>query len=324
MNVYLSFDIEVWCNGWDRLDANFPSSFERYVYGRSRHGEFALPQTLQILTAHGLRGVFFVEPLFATRFGIEPLREIVSLIQGAGHEVQLHLHPEWTDEALQPLLPKVTGKRQHLIHYDLNEQRSLIAHGLRLLKSAGVERITAFRAGSFAANRNTYSALRDNGLFIDSSLNRCHEVSGRDLRSAEHLDGVSVIEGVTSLPVTVFEDGFGRLRPAQVGACGARELASALDSAERRGHEHFMIVSHNFEMLRSGRSEPDWVVVRRFRHLCAHLQRESARLPVRTLLAGLDNSGIRASAARPRPRARAAATAWRHAEQLRRRWASLA
>ena len=58
MNVYLSFDIEVWCNGWKDLDGQFPASFERYVYGRSSRGDYALPKTLEILERNGLKGVF--------------------------------------------------------------------------------------------------------------------------------------------------------------------------------------------------------------------------------------------------------------------------
>ncbi len=318
MNVYLTFDIEIWCNGWNQLDARFPAAFERYVYGRSPHGEFALPQTLSILDEHGLKGVFFVEPLFAARFGVDPLREVVGLIQARGHEVQLHLHPEWTDEALQPLLPNVTHKRQHLTYYDLQEQTALIGHGLRLLADAGAAPVTAFRSGSFAANRDTYRALAQQGLQVDSSLNRCHAVSGPDLRGSADLDQVSHIEGVQSLPVSVFRDGFGRLRPAQVGACSAAELRDAMDSAHRRGQREFVVVSHNFEMLQAGRTQPDWVVVRRFRALCAHLQREAERLPVRTLAHGIALSA--STAPWQRAQARWGSTAWRIAEQLRRRW----
>ena len=117
MNVYLTFDIEIWCNGWSDLNRVFPASFERYVYGHSTHGDYALPKTLQLLNQHGLRGVFFVEPLFATRFGQQHLNTIVGLIRNAGHDVQLHLHPEWTDEALTPLIPDCATKRQHLSYY---------------------------------------------------------------------------------------------------------------------------------------------------------------------------------------------------------------
>jgi protein-tyrosine phosphatase len=74
----------------------------RALYGRSPAGDYALPKTLEILDRNGLKGVFFVEPLFAARFGVEHLATIVDLIRAGGHDVQLHLHPEWSDE-LRPL-----------------------------------------------------------------------------------------------------------------------------------------------------------------------------------------------------------------------------
>lgn len=315
MKVYLTFDIEVWCNGWKELDRVFPGSFERYVYGRSRHGDYALPKTLEILSAQGLRGVFFVEPLFSARFGPEPLHTIVQLIRGAGQEVQLHLHPEWTDEAREPLIENCTRKRQHLSFYTLDEQAALIGHGRRMLEAAGSGPITAFRAGSYAANRDTYRALARLGIPVDSSLNRCHAISGSDLRDHAVMDGPASIDGVRTLPVTVFRDGFGRDRPAQVGACSFGELRAALASARDAGHQAFVIVSHNFELLRSGSTKPDWVVVRRFEALCAHLRAEGYEV------SGLGTvPGIRETPDARAPEAGALATAGRYAEQLQRRW----
>jgi len=81
MKVLLTFDVEVWCNSWEHLDKLFPSAFDRYVYGHSRHGSYALPKTLEILNTHGLQGVFFIEPLFAARFGLSYLQTIVNLIR---------------------------------------------------------------------------------------------------------------------------------------------------------------------------------------------------------------------------------------------------
>lgn len=269
--MFLTFDIEVWCNGWDTLDQSFPASFERYIYGRSRHGDYALPKTLEILDSHGLHGVFFVEPLFSARFGAEYLERVVRMIHGAGQEVQLHLHPEWTDEISPPLLAKVSSKRQHLIYYDLDEQVELIASGKALLEAAGSGPLRAFRAGSYAVNRCTYEALRRNGIAADSSLNRCFAVSGADLRAGHDFAAAFEIEGVVTYPVSVFHDGFGRLRPAQVGACSFEELRDALWDASASGHANFVIVSHNFELLRPDSSLPDFFVVSRFERLCAFL-----------------------------------------------------
>jgi hypothetical protein len=54
------------------------------MYGRSPAGDYALPKTLEILDRNGLKGVFFVEPLFAARFGVEHLATIVDLIRAGG------------------------------------------------------------------------------------------------------------------------------------------------------------------------------------------------------------------------------------------------
>lgn len=293
MNVYLTFDVEIWCGGWQNLDTRFPSSFERYVYGRSKHGEYALPKTLEILDKHRLHGIFFIEPLFAARFGVEHLAVIVDLVRQAGQEVQLHIHPEWTDE-IRPLpFPGATHKRQHLSYYSQEEQEVLLTLGKKLLNEAGCQSVQAFRAGSFAANADTYKALANCGISIDSSLNRCHAVSAPDLRDTTLFDQPSEIDGVTQLPVTVFHDGLGRFRPAQVGACSFMEMREALESALQCNKEHFVAVSHSFEMLRPDSLEPDSIVVRRFEALCDYLDRQRSLYQT----AGLDNRPLVSSSA---------------------------
>lgn len=317
MNVYLTFDIEIWCNGWEDLDGRFPASFERYVYGRSPKGDFALPKTLEIMSRHGLQGVFFVEPLFAARFGIASLKEIVDLIKAGGHEVQLHLHPEWADEIRPLLFEGARVKRQHLSFYTLNEQCVLIELGKKLLTEAGCGEVSAFRAGSFAANADTYRALSQCGIRLDSSLNMVHSDSGLDLRGKLNFTRPQKVDGVSILPMTVFRDGTGRLRPAQVGACSFGELRDALESAADAGIEHFVILSHNFEMMKQGRSEPDAFVVKRFENLCAHLAANRERYQVRTFR-NLSEIAISDTDQRL-PAAGLMATLQRHGEQALRR-----
>ena len=170
LEVFFTIDVEVWCDGWDDLDSKFPSSFERYIYGPRRQG--GLLTHLQVLSDHGLTGVCFVEPLFAGRFGLAPLAEIVGLIQAAGHEIQLHLHTEWVDEAREPLLSVLpVDTRQYLHLFSQDEQSLLIGLGTRWLQQAGAARPIAFRAGSFGFNAQTLPALAGHGFVIDSSYN---------------------------------------------------------------------------------------------------------------------------------------------------------
>ncbi len=321
MNVHLTFDTEVWCNGWDRLDAAFPASFERYVYGHSPAGDYALPKTLEILNRHGLTGVFFVEPLFSARFGAQHLATIVGLLQDAGQQVQLHLHPEWTDEITPPLLADHHAKRQHLTYYTLDEQTTLIGRARELLEAAGARAIDTFRSGSFAVNHDTYEALARNGLWLDSSINRCHAISAADLPQQRSLDVPFTIAGVQSFPVAVFRDGLGKDRPAQVGACSLAELRDALQGAQAAGLPDFVIVSHNFEMLKPGSSKPDSIVVRRFEGLCALLAEHRTDWPVTAYRAAENepSSGLIPANEAVGPRASLLSTLNRHTEQIARR-----
>ena len=132
LNVLLTVDVEVWCDGWNDIDQRFPDAFRRYVYGPTRHGNFALPYTLQVLNEYDLKAVFFVETLFATRFGIQPLAEIVGLLRDADQYVELHVHPEWVDESIEPLLAHAGAKRPNIRDFSLAEQTILIGAGRRL------------------------------------------------------------------------------------------------------------------------------------------------------------------------------------------------
>lgn len=318
MRVVLTFDVEIWCGSWSELDTRFPAAFERYVYGRSSAGDYALPKTLEILNRHGITGVFFVEPLFAVRFGLRYLEDIVRLIRSANQDVQLHLHPEWTDELTPLPFAGASVKRQHLYQYDLAEQSHLIGMGKAALEQAGGGNATVFRAGSYAANLDTYEALAQNGIYLDSSLNNCFEDSGPDIKRDPASNAALQIGDVQCIPVSSWRDAFGRARPAQVSAAGFHEISEAIMKSQAAGQEDFVIVSHNFEMLKRNSSLPDWVVVRRFERLCQFLADAKDRLDVGSFRVPKSVQVPAGTAARPS--VGGAATAHRLVEQLMRRW----
>jgi hypothetical protein len=273
LNVFYTVDVEVWCGGWNNIDEKFPSAFEAYIYGSTAKGRYGLPYQLELLQQHGLLGVFFMEPLFSTRFGLEPLAEIVGLVREARQDVELHLHTEWVDESKQPLMEGVNNKRQHLRQFSLSEQTQLIAIGARLLEQAGADRVKAFRAGSFAFNQDTLGALAANGIMFDSSYNA--SMFGAD---SGVMPGTTLVEpvecdGVHEYPMTVYRDGTSALRHAQLTSCSWRELEGLLWQALESQRQAFVILSHNFELLNLAKNRPDYVVVKRFRQLCEFLDK---------------------------------------------------
>lgn len=309
LDVFVTVDVEIWCNGWDNIDKKFPQAFNKYIYGQTERGCFGLPYQTELLVEHGLKGVFFVEPLFSTRFGPDPLSEIVGLLNAAQQEIQLHLHTEWVNEARMPLLPNVDAKRQHLRYFTLEEQTLLIEKGIALLQAAGASPVNAFRAGSFGFNRDTLRALAANGIAFDSSYNVTH--FGLD---SGVLPGVPVFapiecEGVYEYPMTVFKDGLRKLRHAQITACSSSEFEGLLWDALEEGRQSFVLLSHNFELLNRAKDRPDRVAVRRFEKLCKFFDRNRDCFSVR----GFHGLTPKLSIEQPEP---LSSSSWRTASRL--------
>lgn len=281
VNVFITVDVEIWCDGWHNIDEKFPDSFKKYIYGPTPKGDFGLPHKIKVLNQHGLKGVFFIEPLFSMHFGDQPLTEIVGLVNEGGQEVQLHLHTEWVDESKQPIFKHIPEKRQHLRYFSLEEQTQLIEIGKKLISRAGARDVNAFRAGSFAFNAETLTALAIARIPFDSSYNA--SMFGPD---SGLLPGVTVVEpvecrGVYEYPMTVFRDGTRSLRHAQLTACSSNELERLLWQALETGRSSFVLLSHSFELMNAAMNRPDEVAVKRFDRLCAFLEKNADCFSVR-------------------------------------------
>lgn len=280
LKVFFTVDVEIWCGGWQDIDRKFPDAFRRYIYGPTARGQYGIPYQMDLLSQHNLKGVFFVETLFALRFGQQALDDIVGMIVEGGHEVQLHLHTEWVDEALDNLFEGTHAKRQHLRYFSRDEQSILIAKGIAQMRMSGINDLNAFRAGSFAFNRDTLSALAENNISFDSSYNASMFGSDSGVMPGVELVEPTQVSSVYEYPMTVFNDGTGTLRHAQLTACTFEELEGLLWQALSQQRKAFVILSHGFELLNQAKNRPDDVVVKRFRKLCAFLDRNRDKFSV--------------------------------------------
>jgi hypothetical protein len=274
LNIIFTYDTEVWCSTWQDLDKHFPGAFKKYIYGETKNGDYGLRFNLNILRDFGLSATFFVEPLFATRFGIDPLQEIVGIIKEYNQDIGLHLHTEWVDESREPLLVKSSSKRQFIKQFNLEEQVILIKKGVDLLEKAGCKKIRSFRAGGFGANIDTLKALKINNIKIDSSYN-LQLWNKNDISPLERIVQPRVIEGVYEYPMTVFLDGFRKIRHSQLTACSSGEFIYSMNQALKNGWENYIILSHNFELLDQSRTKPDRLVIKRFLKVCKFLEKNS-------------------------------------------------
>ena len=269
-DVLLTIDTELmWRSGVTRssLDALFAASWDPAGAG--------VPYQLALLERHRLSACFFVDPMPACVYGIDPIRRMVEPILAAGQEVQLHLHPQWAS-----LVDGVPTRSFELTGYDEAEQRALLEKGIALLMEAGAPRPIAFRAGSYAANDATLRAAAALGLRFESSHNGAYhpDTSAIDV-PAERIAPL-FHQGVWEVPVTVIRTA-GGLRTLQICAVSRGELEAALRHAMDGGHRTVTLVSHSFELAARNGRRRNRVHAARFAGLCAFLDCNRTRLPTR-------------------------------------------
>jgi peptidoglycan/xylan/chitin deacetylase (PgdA/CDA1 family) len=272
---------------------------------------FGIPYQLAKLAEHGLRAVFFVDPMPAAWFGIEPIKRMIAPILDAGQSVELHLHPQWAN--LRDGAPHGSFE---LIDYDEDRQRALLEQGRALLVEAGAPQPIAFRAGSYSANDATLRAAAALGLRYDSS----HNGMEHPWPSAISLPVTAIApvahQGMVEIPVTVIADRAGP-RHFQICALSLAEMRAALVHAVAGAHPVVTIVGHSFELATRNGRRVNRVHRRRFDALCAFLAEHRSTMPTRTF-ADLDGIPLGATAS-PLPDRRWRAMA-RQAEQL---WSNL-
>lgn len=291
LRVYLTVDVEVWPahpGGWPHVPLAATNGCHRelaaYFWGECSAGRFGLSYQLDMLRAHGLRATFFVDPLFSFALGIEPLREVVSLIQEAGQRVELHLHPEWLTD------PRCRGLgvfRGPLIgEYPEEEQLLMMRLGLERLADAGATHVTAFRAGSWGAHSSTLRAVQGAGLTVDSSLNAHYAYSLADLSGRIELQAPVRLGDLIELPVTRFDDGRTvNGRPLSVVGVSVAEMKHVLGSLQRDAAPCAVVVLHSNEFVRTENLqvnrplEPRQWVAGRFEKLCGFLSEHSHLMP---------------------------------------------
>jgi hypothetical protein len=115
-------------------------------------------------------------------WGYDPAEELrvqaVDLVK-RGHDLQLHLHPEWVGSSLEdgrwilrPERPAVDSlfETQEEVSAYLGERKAVIDEFYEAAGSA--RRVTAYRCGAFCAQpgRKLLRALAEHGIVIDSSL----------------------------------------------------------------------------------------------------------------------------------------------------------
>lgn len=263
--VYLTIDTE-YAFGLAALGR--AENFARSISCETPDGAAGIHYQMGLLDRHGLKGVFFVDPMPALLWGREAIADVVGPIVEAGHDVQLHCHAEWL-ECASDANPLGTTTARNVGDLAFEDQCRLIDWARDMLIAAGAPPPIAFRAGNYGASDDTLRALATLGMHYDTSHtpgiadSECRiSLTRRDRRPVEHC-------GVVEVPTGCIRTVGGGLRHAQITAISATEMLAAIGHARDTGASSFTLVSHSFELLCRERARVNRVVRRRFEALCA-------------------------------------------------------
>jgi hypothetical protein len=206
---------------------------------------------LRTLCDAGVSATFFTEVLQCFYFGERPMGRIVERIAGAGHDVQLHLHPGWLGFRHETWRLADPGSDACAAR-SCDELTAMIEFGAAQFSRWGLPAPTALRAGSFACGPVVHQAMRACGLALGSNI-------GLGLYRAPEAEfhlasGTRMFSSVLEVPALTYAQsllpGEPRLRVLAITSTSWRETEALLWSARRCGISPVLVLTHPFEFIK--------------------------------------------------------------------------
>jgi hypothetical protein len=288
INVFITIDTEHSIGGAFK-DRNLkPVGNEKRIWGKIGDKSFGIPLMMDIAETYNIRLIFFVEVLNKYYFGEEETKNVCEYILNRGHDVQLHLHPNYLSFKLNNPLQKIYS--DFIGTYPSEKQIELIKEGIEILIRNRIPKPVAFRAGCFGANEETLQALKAVGLLIDSSYNKAY-VGDTCLLDSRQINDLTYLNEIWEFPITNFVESTKlrpkRFKPLDINGVSFEEMKFFLNQAKERGPWNVTIILHSFSFLKPydvqySKVRPRWNVIRRFRNLCQYISENSDYFEVNT------------------------------------------
>ncbi len=224
---------------------------EPIVLGSVGGREHGLGFLLDSFAEFGVHATFFVEALQTAYFGLEPMGSIARRIAGAGHDVQLHLHPCWLHyEAAADKRPEKPPDDSCAGRTDAELDR-LFELGFSAFSGWGMPAPQAVRPGNFQVDAKFFRAADRSGLRFSSSIalpiyRPCDERLG-------WVGGTHRMGRILEFPVFCYTyriGGKARLRALCVTACSSAETLFVLRQAQAHQISPIVILTHPQEYIK--------------------------------------------------------------------------
>ena len=286
LRVLITIDTEISLGNALRDPNKRPVGAGRRIWGETASGRYGIDLFMDLLETYGMRGVFFFDPVGRHLVPVEELRQAARRITDRGHDVELHIHPEFKMNLEEVRRGQQPAPRPELYAFSREEQGAYFESALDDLEAWTGRRPCAFRAGSHATDDVGMEVCADQQVPIDSSYNLWAIQTGAcRLKPNPPLNDVSILpNGIFEVPVTNLRarGPRGGLRPFELSSLNASEMIAAVDQLFEAGFRTCCTMTHSFRLVRTTDDQyetatPDRFNVHRLeallRHLAAHPER---------------------------------------------------
>ncbi|HEX6665096.1 MAG TPA: polysaccharide deacetylase family protein [Solirubrobacterales bacterium] len=202
--------------------------------------QFGVYGILDRLDAHGMKATLFVNVYEKDRQPSGVVEGVVREIVARGHEVGLHSHP----------VPELELYRRPLIRLSRSAQVDILRWGVELIDRWTGRPPVSFRAGGYALNDDTFAAMEEVGIAIDSS---CFFPSPNNCHAPFTVNAVAARGPIVEVPVTtvlrVQGDKTVSHRKLDFNWLSVDGLMSALGAVSARGAGFATFMMHSFSFI---------------------------------------------------------------------------
>jgi hypothetical protein len=260
-DIFLSFDVEA---APERTAAD---RIDRLVWGRFGGHEYGISRICRILEEYGLIGNFMIDFVTCAIQGDAALQAIIDHLRGRGHEVHLHLHPEYLDPSLGYVL---NGHPVQMDRTPFDMSTSLLELALENYTRFVGKGPYVFRAGGYRVNDHAVRAAGEVGIHALTNV-KPHTIgdvaSGGD--EIPNREPFVWDNGVIEIPVDASSPEVSQFRTY------VERYREAL--ARKSAYPTFNVVMHSWSLTRrNGEGHHDSPAPEhedRFRQICEHAAR---------------------------------------------------
>ncbi len=246
-DIFVTIDTEFSAGSMFKDPANGKPVTEKAVHctiGKENHG---LEFLLTVFRQYRIQATFFVEAAHTLVMGHDTMKPVVEAIAGAGHDIQLHIHPLWLSAHKHH--KKVIDSMAKLSFQDA---LFLLETGVEAFEIWGLPCPVAFRAGNLQMGLSTYKALEKAGILLSSSVGMA--IFLPEEKKLHIKNSIRTIGACTEIPVLAYSEmklpGRSGLKNLTITGSGQRELTHITSQAVQKGVQDIVLLTHPFEYIK--------------------------------------------------------------------------